>query len=79
MRVSSAGTSELTAGTDFQLTHIQLGTDRSEPSTLLLGGLHGREIRTVAPFAVPDSQVTLVATAAENGVLTISRRTCHPS
>ncbi|GAA5971549.1 hypothetical protein JCM8115_000809 [Rhodotorula mucilaginosa] len=57
------------------LSHIQLGPGHSAPSTILLGGLHGREIRAVAPLAVPGGGVTLVATAAENGLVTISRLT----
>lgn len=61
-----------TSQLDHQL--VLEGADLRRP-TMLLPGLHGREIRAIASLRLLGDAGTLVATAAENGVLTISFRT----
>ncbi|GAA5993329.1 hypothetical protein JCM10908_001432 [Rhodotorula pacifica] len=73
--MAEAGSTRYYRTHEDTVSHINLEPAPSSPSTLLRGGLHGREIRAVAAFAVPGSDTKLVATAAENGLLTISRLT----
>jgi len=62
-----------------QLHHQSQATTSISP--IVSTGLHGREIRAVKmqSFEIGGERVVLVATAAENGVLAISRREPSPA
>jgi hypothetical protein len=59
----------------FQLTH-QSNPTNSAASSIVSSGLHGREIRAIKTqqLLIGEEEVTIVASAAENGVLAISQR-----